>query len=128
MVKDGDDLVAMFLEVLGTSATTLEHRDLVIVTSKVVSKAEGRVVDFDGTEEHKVALIEGESARILRRRGPAAHHRDAPRLHQRQRRYRPLQHRRRHGGPVAQGPRPIGAAIPGRDPATLRRRGRGHHH
>ena len=70
MVKDGDDLVAMFLEVLGTSATTLEHRDLVIVTSKVVSKAEGRVVDFDGTEEHKVALIEGESARILRRRGP----------------------------------------------------------
>jgi coenzyme F420-0:L-glutamate ligase/coenzyme F420-1:gamma-L-glutamate ligase len=70
MVKDGDDLVAMFLEALGTSETTLEHRDLVIVTSKVVSKAEGQVVDFDGTEEHKVALIEGESARILRRRGP----------------------------------------------------------
>ena len=70
MVKDGDDLVAMFLDAVSASETTLEHRDLVIVTSKVVSKAEGQVVDFDGTEEQKVALIEGESARILRRRGP----------------------------------------------------------
>ena len=70
MVRDGDDLVALFLEALLASGITLEHRDLVIVTSKVVSKSEGQVVDFDGTEEHKVALIEGESARILRRRGP----------------------------------------------------------
>jgi coenzyme F420-0:L-glutamate ligase/coenzyme F420-1:gamma-L-glutamate ligase len=70
MVHDGDDLVTMFLEALGASALTLEYRDLVIVTSKVVSKSEGQVVDFDGTEEHKVALIEQESIRILRRRGP----------------------------------------------------------
>jgi coenzyme F420-0:L-glutamate ligase/coenzyme F420-1:gamma-L-glutamate ligase len=70
MVKEGDDLVAMFLEALAASGLVLEHRDLVIVTSKVVSKSEGQVVDFDGTEEHKVALIESESARILRRRGP----------------------------------------------------------
>jgi coenzyme F420-0:L-glutamate ligase/coenzyme F420-1:gamma-L-glutamate ligase len=70
MVKEGDHLVAMFLEALAASGLMLEHRDLVIVTSKVVSKSEGQVVDFDGTEEHKVALIESESARILRRRGP----------------------------------------------------------
>jgi len=70
MVKEGDDLVAMFLEALDASGLSLEHRDLVIVTSKVVSKSEGQVVDFDGTEEHKASLIEGESARILRRRGP----------------------------------------------------------
>lgn len=70
MVKEGDDLVALFLEVLGSSRLTLEARDLIIVTSKVVSKSEGQVVPFDGTEEHKVALIESESTRILRRRGP----------------------------------------------------------
>jgi coenzyme F420-0:L-glutamate ligase/coenzyme F420-1:gamma-L-glutamate ligase len=70
MVNDGDDLVAMFLDALDSSGLTLEARDLIIVTSKVVSKSEGQVVAFDGTEEHKVALIEGESARVLRRRGP----------------------------------------------------------
>jgi coenzyme F420-0:L-glutamate ligase/coenzyme F420-1:gamma-L-glutamate ligase len=70
MVKDGDDLVAMFLEALRASGLTLLARDLIIVTSKVVSKSEGQVVAFDGTEGHKAALIEGESARILRRRGP----------------------------------------------------------
>lgn len=70
MVHEGDDLVALFLEALDTAELTLLDRDLVIVTSKVVSKSEGRVVDFDGTEEHKAALIESESARVLRRRGP----------------------------------------------------------
>lgn len=70
MVKVDDDLVALFLQALDAAELTLLDRDLVIVTSKVVSKSEGRVVDFDGTEEHKVALIEGESARVLRRRGP----------------------------------------------------------
>lgn len=70
MVRDGDDLVALFLDALVASGLELEPRDLVIVTSKVVSKSEGQVVDFDGTDEHKAALVEGESARILRRRGP----------------------------------------------------------
>lgn len=70
MVHDGEDLVALFLEALDASALTLEHHDLVIVTSKVVSKSEGQVVAFDGTEEHKIALVESESVRILRRRGP----------------------------------------------------------
>ena len=49
MVKDGDDLVAMFLEALSASGLTLEARDLIVVTSKVVSKSEGQVVPFDGT-------------------------------------------------------------------------------
>jgi coenzyme F420-0:L-glutamate ligase/coenzyme F420-1:gamma-L-glutamate ligase len=40
-----------------------------VVTSKVVSKSEGQVVAHDGTEEHKVALVEQESVRVLRRRG-----------------------------------------------------------
>ena len=68
MVHEGDDLVAMLLEALAASGLELLDRDLVIVTSKVVSKAEGRVVAFDGTDEHKVRLVEQESVRVLRRR------------------------------------------------------------
>jgi coenzyme F420-0:L-glutamate ligase/coenzyme F420-1:gamma-L-glutamate ligase len=68
-VGKGDDLVTLFLDALDANELTLAHRDLVVVTSKVVSKSEGQVVSFDGTDEHKVALIEAESTRILRRRG-----------------------------------------------------------
>ncbi len=70
LVVQGDDLVTLLLDALDAGAMRLEHHDLVIVTSKVVSKSEGRVVAYDGTEEHKIALIERESKRVLRRRGP----------------------------------------------------------
>jgi coenzyme F420-0:L-glutamate ligase/coenzyme F420-1:gamma-L-glutamate ligase len=70
LVVEGDDLVTLLLDALDAGAMRLEHHDLVIVTSKVVSKSEGRVVAYDGTEEHKIALIEGEATRVLRRRGP----------------------------------------------------------
>jgi coenzyme F420-0:L-glutamate ligase/coenzyme F420-1:gamma-L-glutamate ligase len=69
MVGEGDDLVGMLVVALEQCGLTLIEHDLVIVTSKVVSKSEGRVVAFDGTEEHKTALIEQESRRVLRRRG-----------------------------------------------------------
>jgi coenzyme F420-0:L-glutamate ligase/coenzyme F420-1:gamma-L-glutamate ligase len=69
-VKEGDDLVALFLSALEASGESLAHHDLVVVTSKVVAKAEGRVVAFDGTEQNKLALIEQEARRVLRRRGP----------------------------------------------------------
>ncbi len=68
-VQRDDDLVSMLLESLTQSGEELRHHDLVVVTSKVVSKSEGQVVDYDGTDEHKVAIVEGESTRILRRRG-----------------------------------------------------------
>jgi coenzyme F420-0:L-glutamate ligase/coenzyme F420-1:gamma-L-glutamate ligase len=69
LVREGDDLVSVLLEALRGQQLTLEDQDLLIVTSKVVSKSEGRVVAFDGTEEHKVAIVEAESVRVLRRRG-----------------------------------------------------------
>ena len=69
LVSEGDDLVAMLLDALDQQGLELLNQDLVIVTSKVVSKSEGRVVPFDGTEAHKVALIENEAKRVLRRRG-----------------------------------------------------------
>lgn len=69
MVQSGDDLVTLLIDSLESAGETLRENDLVIVTSKVVSKSEGQVVAFDGTDEHKVAIVEGESRRVLRRRG-----------------------------------------------------------
>ncbi len=64
-----DDVVAILLDALMPHGEVLRHHDLVVVTSKVVSKSEGQVVPFDGTEAHKVAIVEAESVRLLRRRG-----------------------------------------------------------
>ena len=48
----------------------LRHGDVVVVTQKVVSKAEGRVVALDPSDaEARRRLIESESTRVLRRRG-----------------------------------------------------------
>lgn len=68
-VREGDDLVALLFEALAARDESLRHHDLVIVTSKVVSKSEGRVVAYDGTEARKIEIVEGESRRVLRRRG-----------------------------------------------------------
>ena len=68
-VREGDDLVELLLASLDEAGLSLAAHDLVVVTSKVVSKSEGQVVPFDGTDEHKLALIEAESTRVLRRRG-----------------------------------------------------------
>jgi coenzyme F420-0:L-glutamate ligase/coenzyme F420-1:gamma-L-glutamate ligase len=61
-IHPGDDLGAILAD-----AATLAQDDVLVVTQKVVSKAEGRLVEL-GTEGHK-PLVEAESVRILRRRG-----------------------------------------------------------
>jgi len=68
-VQLGNDLATMLLDALQGANEALVHHDLVVVTSKIVSKSEGQVVAFDGTQEHKVKIIENESVRVLRRRG-----------------------------------------------------------
>ena len=68
-VSAGDDLAAL----IAAAGLPLRSRDCVVVTQKVVSKAEGRVVAAAGGPEalsrRKRELIEGESVRVLRRRG-----------------------------------------------------------
>ncbi|HNI35957.1 MAG TPA: coenzyme F420-0:L-glutamate ligase, partial [Microthrixaceae bacterium] len=51
-------------------AVDLHHNDLVVVTQKIVSKAEGAMVEVDPSDplSHK-PIVERESRRILRRRG-----------------------------------------------------------
>lgn len=68
-IGEGDSLSELILAAAETSGVALTSGDVVTVTSKVVSKAEGRVVPYDGTDEGKVALILQESRRVLRRRG-----------------------------------------------------------
>jgi len=62
-VRPGDDLAALI-----AGAADLADGDVVVVTQKVVSKAEDRLVDIDPEVGHR-PLVERESVRILRRRG-----------------------------------------------------------
>ncbi len=68
-VREGDDLATLLASALGDAGLELRSDDVVVVTSKVVSKAEGRVVPWDGTPQHKEALVLAEARRVLRRRG-----------------------------------------------------------
>lgn len=64
-IVPGDDLAGMLAD-----QPQLADGDVLVVTQKVVSKAEGRLVEID-TEDprgHK-AIVEDESVRVLRRRG-----------------------------------------------------------
>jgi coenzyme F420-0:L-glutamate ligase len=72
-VTPGTDLVALVVQALAPadpSGLALADGDVVVVTQKIVSKAEGRLVELDhGDPEAKVALVRQESVRILRQRG-----------------------------------------------------------
>ena len=64
-VEAGDNLGALI-----AAAADLRDRDIVVVTQKIVSKAEGRLVAVDhGDGAARRAVVEGESVRVLRRRG-----------------------------------------------------------
>lgn len=61
-IAPGDDLAAAVLTAIGTDG--LADGDIVVITSKVVSKAEGRVVDGD-----RERWIDIETLRLVARRG-----------------------------------------------------------
>jgi coenzyme F420-0:L-glutamate ligase/coenzyme F420-1:gamma-L-glutamate ligase len=47
MVQPGDDLVQILLNGLARATIILQNRDVLVVTSKIVSKAEGRIIELD---------------------------------------------------------------------------------
>jgi coenzyme F420-0:L-glutamate ligase / coenzyme F420-1:gamma-L-glutamate ligase len=49
-VAPGDDLAALLIAALEANAIAPRARDILVVTSKIVSKAEGRYLDLDATE------------------------------------------------------------------------------
>ncbi|XVU26505.1 coenzyme F420-0:L-glutamate ligase [Actinoplanes sp. CA-054009] len=69
-VVAGDDLAGL----ITAAAPWLADGDILVVTSKIVSKAEGRLVEVpaDGPERDaaRVAALESETARVVARRGP----------------------------------------------------------
>jgi coenzyme F420-0:L-glutamate ligase/coenzyme F420-1:gamma-L-glutamate ligase len=71
-VQPGDDLAGLIADAASADpATALADGDVVVVTQKVVSKAEGKLerIDPDDPLSHK-EIVERESVRIVRRRGP----------------------------------------------------------
>jgi coenzyme F420-0:L-glutamate ligase len=65
-VRPGDDLSRL----LARAAPDLADGDVLVVTQKVVSKAEAQLVPIDPNDpESKARIVEGESVRVLRRRG-----------------------------------------------------------
>ncbi len=67
-VESGDDLASMILSGFSSSNVTLEDHDVVVVTHKVVSKAEGRIERVADDRAYR-ALAEREARAVLRRRG-----------------------------------------------------------
>jgi coenzyme F420-0:L-glutamate ligase/coenzyme F420-1:gamma-L-glutamate ligase len=69
-VQTGDSLAELIADAAEAQGTPLLDRDCLVVTQKIVSKAEGRLVSLDPDDlGARQALIEQESRRILRRRG-----------------------------------------------------------
>jgi coenzyme F420-0:L-glutamate ligase / coenzyme F420-1:gamma-L-glutamate ligase len=61
----GDDLATLI-----AARVELRDGDVVVVTQKIVSKAEGRMVEIDPDDPaDRLRIIESESVRVLRRRG-----------------------------------------------------------
>jgi coenzyme F420-0:L-glutamate ligase/coenzyme F420-1:gamma-L-glutamate ligase len=67
-VVPGDDLVKLVADAAtGPGVPGLADGDVLVVTSKIVSKAEGRVLRADDRE----AAVDAETVRVVARRGPA---------------------------------------------------------
>ncbi len=62
-VQPGDDLAAILVASLETARLTLEPGDIVVITSKLVSKAEGRFVDLRAVEPSARARTVAERTR-----------------------------------------------------------------
>jgi coenzyme F420-0:L-glutamate ligase/coenzyme F420-1:gamma-L-glutamate ligase len=69
-VRPGDVLAELVADAARAQGTPLVAGDCVVVTQKVVSKAENRLVHLDPDDlPARRALVESESVRVLRRRG-----------------------------------------------------------
>ena len=84
-ICEGDDLAKLVVDALFLRNTSLQDGDIVIITSKVVSKSEGRVIDLGTIEPNAFAVryaqawdkdprvvevVLNESKRIVRQVGP----------------------------------------------------------
>lgn len=69
-VGQGDELAHLVADAAAAQETPLRAGDCLVVTQKVVSKVEGRIVPIDPDDPGaRRALVESEAVRVLRRRG-----------------------------------------------------------
>lgn len=67
-ISAGDDVASAILTALEAADFALEDGDVVVVTHKIVSKAEGRIADVADDRAYR-ELAESEAAAVIRRRG-----------------------------------------------------------
>ncbi|MBI5071683.1 coenzyme F420-0:L-glutamate ligase [Candidatus Falkowbacteria bacterium] len=69
LIKEGDDLGAIILKCAGDAGITFEDKDVLVITSKIVSKAEGRLVSLASVQPsaraREIARVSGKDARIV---------------------------------------------------------------
>lgn len=64
-----DDVAGLIADAIAGQGDALRGRDVVVVTQKIVSKAEGKMVPVDPTDPRsRREVVEAESVRVLRRR------------------------------------------------------------
>jgi coenzyme F420-0:L-glutamate ligase/coenzyme F420-1:gamma-L-glutamate ligase len=69
-IRPGDELAVVIARAATAQGTPIVDHDCIVVTQKVVSKAEGRLVALDPDDlAARRAIVEAESVRIVRRRG-----------------------------------------------------------
>jgi coenzyme F420-0:L-glutamate ligase/coenzyme F420-1:gamma-L-glutamate ligase len=69
-IRPGDELAVAIADAAIAQGTPIVDHDCVVVTQKIVSKAEGRLVPLDPDDlDARRELVEAESVRIVRRRG-----------------------------------------------------------
>jgi coenzyme F420-0:L-glutamate ligase/coenzyme F420-1:gamma-L-glutamate ligase len=69
-VRPGEDVATLIGDAIDAGPFRLEPDDVLVVTHKIVSKSEGRIVELadDGPDSHR-HLVEEEAVEIVRRRG-----------------------------------------------------------
>lgn len=69
IIEAGDDLNAVITDALARNAVALQNGDVLVISSKIVSKAEGRFVDLNTVQPderaREVAAITGKDPRIV---------------------------------------------------------------
>jgi coenzyme F420-0:L-glutamate ligase/coenzyme F420-1:gamma-L-glutamate ligase len=70
-VSAGDDIAELLLVSLAAAELELENGDIVVITHKIISKAEGAVVPLEGRDEDAAyrRIVHEQAIEVLRRRG-----------------------------------------------------------
>jgi coenzyme F420-0:L-glutamate ligase/coenzyme F420-1:gamma-L-glutamate ligase len=69
-IRAGTEIAELVVDAANAQGTPIENRDCLVVTQKIVSKAEDRIVALDPDDiDARHRLVESESVRIVRRRG-----------------------------------------------------------